>query len=155
MPHSYHVETTHQLGRAVHGDPEERQENRRIWYLGGQYLFYLLTYLFETWYVNQEGLNFPGAYLPAPVLSAYVKASASTPRLTSWFDLFIYYWRGCIPEWVWRLKDNLMELVPSSYLCHLKTEFRVPELCGGWLYPLNFLALFLFCFILVLLFWSF
>lgn len=48
-----------------------------------------------------------------------------------------------------------MELVPSSYLCHIMTEFRVPELCSEWLYPRNYLAWFLFCFILVLLFWSF
>lgn len=57
--------------------------------ISGWYLFYLFTYLFETWYVNQEGLKFPGAYLPAPALSAYVKASTSTPRLTSWFDLLL------------------------------------------------------------------
>lgn len=72
MPHSYHMETTHQLGRAVHGDPEW-QENRRIWYLGGHYLFYLFTYLFETWYVSQDGHKFPDAHLPAPAPSAYAE----------------------------------------------------------------------------------
>lgn len=58
----------------------KKTEEYDIWVVS-IYFIYLLTYLFETWYVNQEGLKFPGAYLPAPVLSAYVKASASTPAL--------------------------------------------------------------------------